>query len=87
MIVDAPFPKPTSPVDEILMAATVYIRRTIKAIRDAETATQKKKKGKAAQVTFNPNAPKSLHIYVATKFPEWQEDCVQALKANYDQVK
>ncbi|ORZ16903.1 leucyl-tRNA synthetase [Absidia repens] len=86
LVVDALFPKPTAPVDEILMAATVYIRRTIKSIRDAETATQKKKKGKAAQITFNPNAPKSLSIYVATKFPEWQEDCVQALKANYNQA-
>ncbi|CAO3587608.1 unnamed protein product [Absidia cylindrospora] len=86
LVVDALFPKPTAPVDEVLMAATVYIRRTVKAIRDAETATQKKKKGKAAPPTFNPNAPKSLSIYVATRFPEWQEDCVQALKANYNQA-
>lgn len=88
MVVDAAFPKPTAPVDEVLSASAQYIRRTIKSIRDAEAATQKqKKKGKAPEVTFNPNAPKSLKVYVATKFPEWQEECVLALKSNYDQVK
>ncbi|KAI8083040.1 leucyl-tRNA synthetase [Halteromyces radiatus] len=87
MVVDAAFPKPSAPVDEVLSLATTYIRRTIKSIRDAEANTQKKKKkSKADDVTYNPSQPKSLKIFVATKFPEWQEDCIAALKANYDQA-
>ncbi|ORX61652.1 leucyl-tRNA synthetase [Hesseltinella vesiculosa] len=85
LIVDAKFPEPTAPVDEQLMATSTYIRRTIKSIRDAETASlKKKKKPKADDVVYNPNAPKSLTIYVATKFPEWQEQCIEALRTNYD---
>ncbi|KAG1085911.1 hypothetical protein G6F42_021201 [Rhizopus arrhizus] len=82
LVVDARFPKVTAPVDESLDAATRYIRKTIKAIRDAEINAMKKKKGKAA-VEYNAKDPKSLKIYVATKFPEWQEACLAAMKANF----
>ncbi|GAN02209.1 leucyl-tRNA synthetase [Mucor ambiguus] len=82
LVVDARFPKVSAPVDESLDAATRYIRKTIKSIRDAEINAMKKKKGKAA-VEYNAKDPKSLKIYVATKFPEWQEACLAAMKANY----
>ncbi|KAI9024276.1 leucyl-tRNA synthetase [Phycomyces nitens] len=84
-VVDAPFPQPTAPVDEVVLASADYVRRTIKAVRDAElNLIKKKKKGKAAEEDYKPNSPKSLKIYVATKFPEWQEDCIKVLRANYD---
>ncbi|CAO3653578.1 unnamed protein product [Mucor fragilis] len=82
LVVDARFPKVSAPVDESLDAATRYIRKTIKSIRDGEINAMKKKKGKAA-VDYNAKDPKSLKIYVATKFPEWQEACLAAMKANY----
>ncbi|CAO3622167.1 unnamed protein product [Cunninghamella echinulata] len=85
LVVDASFPTVSSPVDETLLASIVYVRKTIKAIRDTEANSQKKKKkGKADDITYNPNEPKSLKIFVASKFPEWQEECIAALKANYD---
>ncbi|CAO3655639.1 unnamed protein product [Mucor hiemalis] len=84
LVVDALFPKPTAAVDEPLDAATRYIRKTTKAIRDAELALLKKKKGKAVVNEYKANEPKSLKIYAATKFPEWQEACLNALKENYN---
>lgn len=82
LIVDARFPKVSAPVDESLDAATRYIRKTIKSIRDAEINAMKKKKGKAT-VEYNAKDPKSIKIYVATKFPEWQEACLASMKANF----
>ncbi|RCI05179.1 cytosolic leucyl tRNA synthetase, partial [Rhizopus stolonifer] len=84
LIVDARFPKVSAPVDESLDAATRYIRKTIKSVRDAEIALgKKKKKGKAAENEYKANEPKSLKIYAATKFPEWQETCLVTMKNNY----
>ncbi|CAJ0843850.1 12887_t:CDS:2, partial [Entrophospora sp. SA101] len=34
---------------------------------------------------FDPNKPKSLKLFVATKFPEWQGLVVEAIKQNYDE--
>ncbi|KAG1379388.1 hypothetical protein G6F61_004992 [Rhizopus arrhizus] len=85
LVVSAPFPKPSAPVDESLEAATRYIRRTTKAIRDAElNLIKKKKKGKAAESEYKPSEPKSLKIFIATKFPEWQEASLNVMKAHYN---
>ncbi|KAI7902565.1 leucyl-tRNA synthetase [Cokeromyces recurvatus] len=85
LIVNARFPEPSAPVDEVLDAATRYIRKTIKAIRDAElNLLKKKKKSKNGEGEYKPKEPKSLKIYAATKFPEWQETCLTVMKANYN---
>ncbi|KAI7864072.1 leucyl-tRNA synthetase [Spinellus fusiger] len=87
LVIDAPFPKPTGPVNESILAAADYVRRTVKSIRDAElNLLKKKKKGKASEDDYKPNSPKSLKIFVASKFPEWQEDCISVLKSNYDET-
>ncbi|ORE03939.1 leucyl-tRNA synthetase [Rhizopus microsporus var. microsporus] len=86
LIVNALFPKPSAEVNEVLEAATRYIRKTIKAIRDAElNLVKKKKKGKAAEAEYKPSEPKSLKIYVATKFPEWQEATLNVMKEHYSE--
>ncbi|KAG1759616.1 hypothetical protein EDD22DRAFT_993770 [Suillus occidentalis] len=64
------------------------MRGTLKTIRDAEITLlkrlQKGKKGKGGEdALFDPKKPKAVRIYVATKFPEWQETCVQAVKDSY----
>ncbi|CAG8715087.1 13378_t:CDS:10 [Dentiscutata erythropus] len=83
-IIDASFPKPLSPVDESLLEAGEYVRKIIKSIRDLEIASQKKKKkGKAED--FDPNKPKTLKIFVATSFPEWQDIVVEAIKQNFNE--
>nr|CAG8557949.1 1069_t:CDS:2 [Entrophospora candida] len=72
-IVNASFPSPSEPVDESLIEAIEYIRKLIKNIRDLEGASQKKKKKGSKADNFDPNKPKSLKLFVATKFPEWQD--------------
>ncbi|KAI8985496.1 leucyl-tRNA synthetase [Pilobolus umbonatus] len=81
LIVNALFPKPTQPVDEALDAATRYLRKTTKSIRDTELSLTKKKK--KATSDYKPSEPKSLTIYVATKFPEWQDQCLSIMKSHY----
>ncbi|KAG6877276.1 hypothetical protein C0993_008924, partial [Termitomyces sp. T159_Od127] len=86
------WPTPTKPVDRTALEAAVYMRDTIKTIRDAEVSLLKmlqKAKGKKGPggpgVAFDPKLPKSVRIYVATTFPEWQDTCVQAVKDAYDE--
>ncbi|KAH7921139.1 leucyl-tRNA synthetase [Leucogyrophana mollusca] len=82
------WPEPSRPVDKTVIETGVYMRGTLKTIRDAETTLlkriQKGKKGKdTGEPSFDPKKPKSVNIYVATKFPEWQDICVQAVKDSY----
>jgi hypothetical protein len=57
----------------------------IKTVRDLEILSQKKKK-KGKDEDFNPNEPKDLKLFIATRFPEWQDIAVDALRQNYDEV-
>ena len=66
------------------------MRNTVKMIRDAELSILKKmQKGKkprdGVDAPFDPKKPKSVRIYVATTFPEWQDACVQAAKDAYEE--
>lgn len=82
------WPTPDKAVDESMIEAGRYMRDTIKTIRDAELALVKltsKSKGKKGDVSFDPKKPKSVRIYVATKFPEWQDTCVSVIKESYDE--
>ncbi|ESK89942.1 leucine-trna ligase [Moniliophthora roreri MCA 2997] len=86
----ARWPTPSQPVDPTIIESGQYMRGTIKMIRDAETALLKmlnKSKGKGkkdGEAPFDPKKPKAVRIYVATKFPEWQDNCVQIVKESYD---
>ncbi|CAB4487625.1 leucine-tRNA ligase [Rhizophagus irregularis] len=84
LIVNAPFPKISAPIDEGLIEAGEYVRKMIKSVRDLEIASQKKKK-KGKGENFDPSKPKSLKLFVATRFPEWQDFVVDAIKQNYDE--
>lgn len=82
------WPKPTNPVDQAIIDAGQYMRETIKTIRDAEISLLKmmsKNKGKKGTAVFDPKSPKAVRIYVATKFPEWQTNCVQFIQQAYDE--
>jgi len=86
------WPTPERPVDPTILEAAIYMRDTVKTIRDAEAALLKmlqKVKGKkgpgGAASAFDPKKPKSVRIYVATSFPEWQDQCVQVVKEAYDE--
>ena len=58
----------------------------VKSARDVEASLQKKlSKTKKDGRILVPRLPKSLRIYVATSFPEWQNICVQIIKETYDE--
>ncbi|KAK0189731.1 hypothetical protein F5146DRAFT_1139201 [Armillaria mellea] len=88
------WPTPAKPVDRTLIEAGQYMRGTTKMIRDAETSLLKMlakmnkggKAGKNQQQTFDPKKPKSVRIYVARSFPEWQDTCVGILREVYDET-
>jgi leucyl-tRNA synthetase len=84
------WPHPPHPVDKAIVDSGVYMRNTVKTIRDAELSILKKmQKGKkprdGGDAPFDPKKPKSVRIYVATTFPEWQDACVQAAKDAYEE--
>ena len=84
---------PARAVDESVLAAGLYMRQTLKTIRDAEIALAKKgakgakgaAKGGAANavVPYDARKPKALRVVVATGFPEWQNVVVQVVKEAY----
>ncbi|KAF9238326.1 hypothetical protein BU15DRAFT_88395 [Melanogaster broomeanus] len=87
----ARWPDPGRAADRTLIEAGAYMRGTLKMIRDAETTLLKKmqkgKKGKADGPAFDPKSPKSVRVYMATRFPEWQDACVQAVKESYSEAE
>ncbi|KAK4700721.1 leucyl-tRNA synthetase, partial [Phenoliferia sp. Uapishka_3] len=79
----AQFPKTDAPVEHSILDGAVFVRSTLKEIRDAEISFAKKK-GKGKAVTFDPSKPKAIKIYVAKNFPEWQESALGIVKSAYN---
>jgi len=77
------WPTPSRPVDAPTIDAGVYMRGLVKTVRDAELTLLKKigkTKGGGAP-PFDPKKPRAVRVYVATRFPERQDACVQAVQA------
>ena len=79
----ARWPTPNEPVDRTMIEAITYMRSTVKSTRDSLQKILSKTKPKKEGRIFDPKLPKSLRIYVATSFPEWQDACVQIIKEAY----
>lgn len=84
------WPTPSQAVDTPTIEAGAYMRALVKDVRDAELTLLKKlekAKGKKSASggggtpPFDPKKPRALRVYVATRFPEWQDACVQAVQA------
>ena len=79
----ARWPTPSSEVDAAAVEAGSYMRGTIKTIRDAElTLIKRLSRGKSSP--YDPKKPKAVRVYVASRFPEWQNECIEAVKEAYD---
>lgn len=71
-------------IDQSVLDAAQYMRGTIKTMRDAELSLLKKmNKGKQGQAAYDPSKPRAVRVYVTTDFPEWQNQCVEAVKEAY----
>ena len=79
------WPTPSTAPDRTVLDAGLYMRAVIKNMRDAELGLLKKmSKGKQGQsMSYDPKKPKSVRVYVATSFPQWQDTCVQIVKDSY----
>ena len=82
------WPTPPQPVDLPTIDAGGYMRTLVKTVRDAELTLLKKlgkgKSNKGGPSPFDPKKPRAVRVYVATRFPEWQDACVQAVQAAWD---
>lgn len=81
------WPTPPQPVDLPTIDAGGYMRTLVKTVRDAELTLLKKLgkgKSKGGPPPFDPKKPRAVRVYVATRFPEWQDACVQAVQAAWD---
>ena len=80
------WPEVSAPVERTILDSAQYMRSTLKMIRDAE-ASMTKKGGKAAKfkgIKYEANQPKAVRVFVATRFPEWQETCIEIMKGATD---
>ncbi|KAG8736230.1 cytosolic leucyl tRNA synthetase [Ceratobasidium sp. 414] len=76
---NALWPAAPAQLDASILGAAAYMRGIVKTIRDADLALQKrsgKKGGGAAGTALRPNDPKSVRVFVARRFPGWQDACV-----------
>jgi leucyl-tRNA synthetase len=80
----ARFPEPSKAVDAALTDAELYIKELVKGVRDAELGQQKKKAKGKGSATFDPNLPKSVSVFVAKSYPEWQTKAIELVKASFD---
>jgi leucyl-tRNA synthetase len=81
----ARFPMIDATVDHGIITSAVYVRTTLKEIRDAElTYIKRKAKGKATGA-YDPSQPKGVKIYVAGGFPEWQDTAVAIVLSAFDE--
>lgn len=79
----ARFPEPTKPVDTVVLQSAEYVRETVKSIRDAEIALEKRK-AKGKTLTYEPRQPKALVVFAARDYPEWQTSCIEVMKQVYN---
>lgn len=81
-IQNAKFPTVSQPINKEMSAALEYLRDVQRTIREVEGANLKKKKGKGP--VFDPKAPSKLTLYVASKFPEWQDSYIDLVKEAFE---
>lgn len=81
------FPEPSAPVDQAALDAVTYVKSLVTSLRQSELGFVKKKaKGKGAG-GFDPAKPKGVKLYIAKDFPQWQTQCIEAIRESYDSEK
>ena len=78
----APWPK-TSPVEPKALAQLEYMRGVIDNMRSAEAALLKRSK-KGQQGAYDPSKERAVKVFVASRFPAWQDQCVEIVKSAWN---
>ncbi|KAJ3344644.1 cytosolic leucyl tRNA synthetase, partial [Entophlyctis luteolus] len=74
------------PVDESILRAALYVADVIYRVRAGEDAAARKAAKKGGAGAPKTEAPKTLRLFYAASFPEWQEKCLDALKSTWDEA-
>lgn len=80
---NAQWPEPLGEIDEVVRARLCYMQVVVDSIRSVETSITRRK-GKAKVANYDPTKAKCARIFVATKFPAWQDTCIEVLKQTWD---
>lgn len=85
-IQDVRWPTVSAPVDKQISDSATYIRGLIKQIRDTELKILKRRSKGKTEVggTYDEKKPKAVKIYVAKRFPAWQDLTVSLIKECFD---
>ena len=88
-IMAARWPTFEASIDDSLIAAAQYIRQIGSNIRSNEDVLAKKKakKGAKAAAPEEPTGDRTLRLYVATEFPDWQNEAIAVLKETWNSEK
>ncbi|KAJ3139412.1 cytosolic leucyl tRNA synthetase [Physocladia obscura] len=81
------WPNHPVPVDHSILKAVQYIRDLIYRTRAAEDVAARKKAKKGAAPITPAETSKTLRLFYASVFPEWQDACLDALKSTWDEDK
>lgn len=77
----AAFPRADKPISQGLLDGLEYVKEVARAIREAEGAVLKSKKGKTE---VDVNKPTSVTLLVATSFPEWQDRYIELIRQLFE---
>eukprot|EP01125_Pyxidicula_operculata_P021751 TRINITY_DN8610_c0_g1_i1.p1 TRINITY_DN8610_c0_g1~~TRINITY_DN8610_c0_g1_i1.p1 ORF type:complete len:1095 (-),score=332.96 TRINITY_DN8610_c0_g1_i1:700-3957(-) len=78
-IFNARFPTPSSTVDESVIHANNYLNSSLSVFREKISIHMKPSKKEKETKPY----PKTARVYVTVKFPEWQEQVLNALREIY----
>jgi leucyl-tRNA synthetase len=81
---NALWPEVEGESNEGVLAQLQYMRGVLSNMRSTEAAMAKKK-GKGKTITYDPSKPRSARIFVAAKYPAWQDDAIAVLRELYDE--
>ncbi|CUM66913.1 uncharacterized protein PRCAT00004598001 [Priceomyces carsonii] len=81
-IQNARFPRASKPVSKSISDSLEYVRDLSRSIRDSESNVLKKKKGKSSEI--DPSKPAKLTLFVASSFPEWQDNCIEIVRELFE---
>nr|XP_031858784.1 leucine-tRNA ligase [Kwoniella shandongensis]KAA5525856.1 leucine-tRNA ligase [Kwoniella shandongensis] len=86
-IQNARFPEPSAAVNRVALEQMDYMRGVVESIRYAEAQIMRKKGKKNVGTGYDSSKSKKARIFVASKFPEWQDAVIAMVKDAYDGEK
>jgi leucyl-tRNA synthetase len=85
-IVSSRWPTFEKPADASLIAAANYVRGLTASIRSAEDVLARKKAKKGGAADEPMGTGRTLKLFVASTYPEWQDAALVVLKETWDET-